>query len=674
MHGHPAAPTLETLLAEREWVGALARVLAGDGPDADDLEQEAWVAALRSPPERPGPVRGWFATVMRRRRLDAGRAAARRLARETAAARPEALPSAADAVARAETLRRVVEAVLSLEEPGRSTVLLRYFDGLPPREIAARTGVPVETVHSRLRRALDVLRERLGGEGEGRRALLLVLPATAAAVAIVAAGAYLLRSDPPAAPPVETASVAPPALPAQAPPPPAPPPAPAPAPAAPPKTESPAGRLVLKARVEPAAPRYREPLRLLATFENGTKEEVAIFHPDITVAAAFPRWILRDGNGREFVPDPEWIGQSMWQEGPRGEILRIAPGASRIVEARVDLVVPVEGGPKAALRPGTWIVRAAYERADRKVPWSEAFGKPDILKEVAGLWTGTLEAEPFEVRVLPSEVPHLALSVPEKVVPGKPCPIEVSIENTAATPMVLPGRVVLRSVQKGTGSLDEAVLAPEGGTTIRVEPESTLVLKADLARLPGDWLDRNSLLLTATLDFAEEGREDLHSDLVIRRVEPLPVAEGLRLSAEVQQPGMLLVTLRNDGREKVRVPNGFAWPARLRVEFRHPDGGIVIAHEHGGRSTVTAHVLAGLVPGKPRVLGADNFSDLEPGHIHVGVVDLRGEGMPGLRAGPYDVVVTWRNVESGLRGGTGVAPVVVGTVAAPAVRVELPAR
>jgi hypothetical protein len=58
-------------------------------------------------------------------------------------------------------LRTVVDAVLSLEEPYRETVLLRWFEGLQPRAIAERQRASVATVHSRLQRAHAILRERL---------------------------------------------------------------------------------------------------------------------------------------------------------------------------------------------------------------------------------------------------------------------------------------------------------------------------------------------------------------------------------------------------------------------------------------------------------------------------------------------------------------------------------
>jgi RNA polymerase sigma-70 factor (ECF subfamily) len=60
--------------------------------------------------------------------------------------------------------RAVVDAVLALPEPCRVAVLLRFFDELPPREIAERVGAPVETVRTRIKRGIELLRTRLAGQ------------------------------------------------------------------------------------------------------------------------------------------------------------------------------------------------------------------------------------------------------------------------------------------------------------------------------------------------------------------------------------------------------------------------------------------------------------------------------------------------------------------------------
>jgi RNA polymerase sigma-70 factor (ECF subfamily) len=160
---------LETLLAHRAWVRSVARALVADPNDADDVEQETWLAALAHPPRHAASLRGWLGAATRNVARKLGRGETRRGRHELAApTRPDAAP-AADLVAEAELQQRIGRAVLELDEPFRSTVLLRHFDGLPPREVAARLGVPVETVRSRLRRAHERLRERLDEEGGGDR-------------------------------------------------------------------------------------------------------------------------------------------------------------------------------------------------------------------------------------------------------------------------------------------------------------------------------------------------------------------------------------------------------------------------------------------------------------------------------------------------------------------------
>ncbi|MBI3817828.1 MAG: sigma-70 family RNA polymerase sigma factor [Planctomycetes bacterium] len=164
------------------WVRRLAFNLLRDAHVADDVAQDTMAAALEHDLDLDASPRGWLATVTRNFVRQTLRIRARRTAREQAAARSQQLPSASDALERAESFRNAVNAVLSLEEPLRSTVLLRFFEQLPPREIARRQGVPVATVHTRLARAFDKLRILLAHDENGARrqwplALLPILKA-----------------------------------------------------------------------------------------------------------------------------------------------------------------------------------------------------------------------------------------------------------------------------------------------------------------------------------------------------------------------------------------------------------------------------------------------------------------------------------------------------------------
>lgn len=154
-------PDLSALLCESRWLRALARELCTDAARADDAVQDVWATALEHPPAPGKTVRGWLATVLRRRVHDARRSDSARAARERSVSRSEALEASDVVVERAATHRDVVQALLELGEPFRTAVLLRYFEDLPPRVIAQRTGVPVATVNSRLTRGLAQLRAAL---------------------------------------------------------------------------------------------------------------------------------------------------------------------------------------------------------------------------------------------------------------------------------------------------------------------------------------------------------------------------------------------------------------------------------------------------------------------------------------------------------------------------------
>ncbi|MEZ6015455.1 MAG: sigma-70 family RNA polymerase sigma factor [Planctomycetota bacterium] len=177
---HQPAPNLEVLLEQAALIRALARGLVRDAAAADDVVQEALLGALR----RPGTVElvegdaggAWAARVMARLARTRARGEGRRARREAEGARAEAVPSAADDAIARERGRELIEAVLGLDEPYRTVVLLRYCDDVAPREIVRRTGQSVEAVKKQLQRGLAQLRARLearlGGEGAWAVALL----------------------------------------------------------------------------------------------------------------------------------------------------------------------------------------------------------------------------------------------------------------------------------------------------------------------------------------------------------------------------------------------------------------------------------------------------------------------------------------------------------------------
>ena len=156
------------LLAEAAWLTRLARSLVGND-DADDIVQETYVAALRTPPDPDRPPRPWLRRVMINVVRMRQRGRTRRDARETASQVAEPVRTPEQLLDRARVERTLADLVIALPEPLRSTVLLRYREGLSVETIADQQGVSVATVRRRLVEAIDRLRTGMD-EKETRKA------------------------------------------------------------------------------------------------------------------------------------------------------------------------------------------------------------------------------------------------------------------------------------------------------------------------------------------------------------------------------------------------------------------------------------------------------------------------------------------------------------------------
>jgi RNA polymerase sigma-70 factor (ECF subfamily) len=196
-----AARPVDELLTHRRFVRSLAHALVHDAAAAEDVEQETWLRALRSPPAFDAGIRAWLKRVVRSAASDANRRDLRREAREVSAAGPEAQPSAAEIAARLETERRLVEAVGALDEKYRRVVFLRFFEELPPRAIAKKLECPVATVRTQVTRALEQLRRKLDEAHGGSRkdwlaamAPLALAPTSLAPLAAWAAAAVVVAA------------------------------------------------------------------------------------------------------------------------------------------------------------------------------------------------------------------------------------------------------------------------------------------------------------------------------------------------------------------------------------------------------------------------------------------------------------------------------------------------
>ena len=147
--------------------GLAVRILR-DSAQAEEIAQEVliqvWRKAAGFDPSRGGAMT-WIMTLAHHRTVDRVRTEQASAAREDQAGRRE-IPAAADGVAELVLDRldrqRVRDCLGSLTGAQRESITLAYYDGYTYREVAARIGLPLGTVKSRIRDGLIRLRDCLG--------------------------------------------------------------------------------------------------------------------------------------------------------------------------------------------------------------------------------------------------------------------------------------------------------------------------------------------------------------------------------------------------------------------------------------------------------------------------------------------------------------------------------
>jgi RNA polymerase sigma-70 factor (ECF subfamily) len=162
-------PGIEALLIHEPFLRSLSGAILRGDDRVDDVIQETFQTALVKSPRDPGATESWLAKIAGNlsRRLLRRDAARHRWERQERHRSRTLTPS--EIAEREETRRRVLEAVMALEEPYRQVLLARFYEDLPPREVARRFGVPVETARTQIRRGLERLRDRLDEEWMGNR-------------------------------------------------------------------------------------------------------------------------------------------------------------------------------------------------------------------------------------------------------------------------------------------------------------------------------------------------------------------------------------------------------------------------------------------------------------------------------------------------------------------------
>jgi RNA polymerase sigma factor (sigma-70 family) len=171
--GEQTARFSRVVLPHLDDARALARLLTGNGTDADDVIQDACLQAFRAILAfAGGNARAWVLTIVRhsayrwlRKNRHSGVVLvddidAAACAQEAIAGLSAKTPEAA-LIAKLDTAR-LEAAIASIPAPFRETVVLREIDGLDYRAIAQMTEVPIGTVMSRLARARQRLSETGG--------------------------------------------------------------------------------------------------------------------------------------------------------------------------------------------------------------------------------------------------------------------------------------------------------------------------------------------------------------------------------------------------------------------------------------------------------------------------------------------------------------------------------
>ncbi|MEM7487862.1 MAG: sigma-70 family RNA polymerase sigma factor [Pseudomonadota bacterium] len=130
---------------------------------AEDCMQDVMVTVWRKAhlydPSR-ATVATWLFTIARNRKIDLIRKS-RRPEPEDLPWGPEPEPAQADALALQQDTRRLAEAVAALPEKQRDLVRRAFYGDLSHSEIAAETGLPLGTIKSRIRLAIDRLRHAM---------------------------------------------------------------------------------------------------------------------------------------------------------------------------------------------------------------------------------------------------------------------------------------------------------------------------------------------------------------------------------------------------------------------------------------------------------------------------------------------------------------------------------
>ena len=149
---------------------SIALRITADAALAEDVVQDAFLGAWRNAARYAkgrGSVKTWLLAIVHHRAIDALRRRRptselpdREAVPPLALTLPDIWPEVSAALDR-DTVQGALRAIPDVQ---REAIELAYFGGLTQQEIAARTGIPLGTVKSRMRLGLLAMRRNLLGE------------------------------------------------------------------------------------------------------------------------------------------------------------------------------------------------------------------------------------------------------------------------------------------------------------------------------------------------------------------------------------------------------------------------------------------------------------------------------------------------------------------------------
>jgi len=143
----------------------LALRITGDRGLAEEISLDSFLQVWRSADRfnaRIGSPASWLFTIARSRAIDRLRAAGAAKRTQIDDAPPPTSREQPDELAELAERRRLVrDALAALSPPQRAALELAYYEGLSHSQIAERLGEPLGTVKTRVRQAMQVLRQLL---------------------------------------------------------------------------------------------------------------------------------------------------------------------------------------------------------------------------------------------------------------------------------------------------------------------------------------------------------------------------------------------------------------------------------------------------------------------------------------------------------------------------------